>query len=403
MEAFIARQPVFDPNRRVYGYELLFRSGLDNWFTSSDPDRATAKVMADSFFLLDIESLTGGKRAFLNVTRKVLVLDMLLLLPKDRIVVEILENVVPDEEVIAACQRLKSAGYLLALDDFVWAEEFRPLTRLADIIKVDCLQTDRGYRRELAREFAPRGIRLLAEKVETQEMFACAGEDGYRYFQGYFFGKPQILAGRDIPGVKFHYLRVLEEIHRPEIDFGRLSEIIKREVSLSFKLLTYINSAFFGFKKKIASLKQALLLLGEDEVKKWVTLVTMAALGEDKPEELLINSILRARLCESLAGLSGLRPRSEDLFMLGLFSRLDALLDRPLDEILAGLPVACDIKEALTGGKNPLGEVYEMVLLWENGLWEDLSRAASGLGINEEELSGLYLQAAKWSEAFRRN
>jgi EAL and modified HD-GYP domain-containing signal transduction protein len=203
-----------------------------------------------------------------------------------------------------------------------------------DFIKVDFLSTEKGARSGLVQEFGPSGVRFLAEKVETLEMLEEAKEIGYTYCQGYFFSKPKIISGKDIPGFKLHYLGVLQEIHRPELDFGRLSEIIKREVSLSFKLLRYINSAFFGLRNKISSLKQALLLLGEREIRKWMTLVTLATLGEDKPEEVVTQSILRAKFCESLAPFAGLFRRSGDLFLMGMFSMIDAILDRPLSEIL---------------------------------------------------------------------
>lgn len=400
METFIARQPIFDMNQKAYGYELLFRSGLDNAFRHTDPDQATSKVIADSFFLLGIQSLTGGKRAFINITRDILLNEFLFLVPKERIVVEILENVAPDGEVVMACEKLKRAGYLLALDDFVYHEQYRPLIKLADFIKVDFLTTEKEVRNGLVREFGSSRILFLAEKVETQEMLQEAREAGYSFCQGYFFSKPKIISGKDIPGFKLHYLSVLQEIHRPELDFGKLSEIIKREVSLSFKLLRYINSAFFGLRHKISSLKQALLLLGEREVKKWMTLVTLATLGEDKPEEVVTQSILRAKFFESLAPLTGLLRRSEDLFLMGLFSMIDAILDRPLSEILLEIPIAEDIKKALLGEKNRLGEVYQYALSYERGEWNKVTEQGLCLGIDEAKVARLYMNAVQWSSNF---
>ncbi len=400
METFIARQPIFDLNQRVYGYELLFRSGLDNVFRHTDPDQATSKVILDSFFLMGIQSLTGGKRAFINITRDILLNEFLFLIPKEWIVVEILENVAPDAEVIAACKKLKRAGYFLALDDFVYDEAFTPLIRLSDFIKVDFLSTEKEVRRDLVKRFAPSGVRFLAEKIETREMLEEAKETGFTYCQGYFFSKPKIVSGKDIPGFKLHYLSVLQEIHRPELDFGRLAEIVKREISLSFKLLRYINSAFFGLRNKISSLKQALLLLGEREIRKWITLVTLATLGEDKPDELVIQSIIRAKFSESLAPYLGLFHRSEDLFLMGMFSMIDAILGRPLPEILQEIPISQDIKRALSGEENRLGEVYRFVLSYERGEWEKFSCQAHQIGIDEEKTARLYMDAVKWGSGF---
>jgi EAL and modified HD-GYP domain-containing signal transduction protein len=400
MNTFVARQPIFDMNQKAYGYELLFRSGLDNVFRHTDPDQATSKVITDSFFLLNIDSLTGGKRAFINITRDILLEEFLYLIPKERIVVGILENVAPDGEVVAACEKLKRAGYLLAMDDFVYDDRYRPLIELTDFIKVDFLTTEKGVRSGLVQEFGPSGVRFLAEKVETLEMLEEARKAGYTYCQGYFFSKPKIFSGKDIPGFKLHYLSVLQEIHRPELDFGRLSEIIRREVSLAFKLLRYINSAFFGLRNKISSLKQALLLLGEKEIRKWITLVTLATLGEDKPEEVVTQSILRAKFCESLAPFTGLFHRSEDLFLMGMFSMIDAILDRPLSEILLEIPITEDIKKALLGEENRLGEVYRYALSYEKGEWNKLSEQGLRLGIDEGRVTRLYVNAVEWSSGF---
>lgn len=400
METFIARQPIFDMNQRAFGYELLFRSGLENVFRHPDPNQASSKVLADTFFLHDLAFLTGGKRAFINITRDLLLQELLFLIPKEKIVVEILENVEPDEEVVQACERLKSAGYLLAMDDFVYDDRYGPLLRLADFIKVDFLSTEEGERRDLVRRLSTCKVRFLAEKIETYEMFREARDLGYTYCQGYFFSRPRVISGRDIPGLKLHYLQLLREIHRPELDLKRLTEIVRRETSLSYKLLRYINSAFFGLRNRISSLKQALLLLGEREIRKWVTLVTLATLGEDKPEELVLQSILRARFCESLASLTGLSDRSDDLFLMGMFSLLDGLLDRPLSEILEGIPISEEIKRALLGEKNRFGLVYQYLLAYEQGRWERLSELGGRLRIDESRVSSLYLEAVRWSSGF---
>lgn len=388
-------------SQNVFGYELLFRSGFENVFQpNTSPDQATSKVISDSFFLLNLHSLTGGKKAFINIPRDILIKEFLFLLPKEQIVGEILETVPPDDEVVAACKKLKQAGYLLAMDDFVYEERYQPLIELADFIKVDFLSTSHEDRSRLVKKIGPSGVRFLAEKIESHKMFTEAKEMGYTFCQGYFFSKPKIIMGKDIPGFKIHYLRLLQEIHYPDLHFEKLSEIMKREVSISFKLLRYINSAFFGLRHKISSLKQALLLLGEKEVRKWVTLITLATLGEDKPEEVITQSVFRAKFCELLAPLAGLLHRSEDLFLLGLFSMIDVLLDRSLSDVLLDLPIVEDIKGALLGEKNRLGEVYQYVLSYEKGAWHQVSQQGAYLGMDEQKVAPLYLKALRWSEDF---
>ncbi len=396
MQTFIARQPIFDLHQEIYGYELLFRSGLENLFNHPDPNQASSKVLADSFFLMGIPLLTGGKRAFINITQEILLNEYLFLIPRDLIVVEILENVIPDAEVVSACQKLKRAGYLLALDDFTWEESWEPLVRLADFMKIDFLSTDKEERKSLVRRFTPSGIHFLAEKVETQETFQEASETGYRYFQGYFFSKPKIISGKDISGFKLHYLRILQEIHHPDLDFHQLEGLVKREISISYKLLRYINSAFFGLRSEISSILQAMVLLGEKEIKKWISLVVLATMGEDKPEELVLQAVIRARFCETLAPRVGLAHRGEDLFLMGMFSLLDAILDKPLSGILSEIPIAKDVKEALLGEENRPGNVYQSILNLEKGDWDKLCGRLDKLGVDEATVSRVYLNAVEW-------
>ncbi len=398
METYIARQPIFGRRRRVFGYELFFRSGLENVFTHADPNQATSKVMVDSFLLFNIFTLTGGKKAFINTPRDILLSDFLFLFPKELIVVEILESVDPDSAVIAAIKKLKKAGYALAIDDFVYSEKTAPFLELADFIKVDFLKTSMEERKTLPKRIPSKKTKLIAEKVETPEMYQEGLELGYHYFQGYFFSKPKILTGKDIPGYKTHYLQILQEIHRPEMDLERLEDYIKREVSIAYKLLRYINSAFFSLPNKINSIKQALILLGEKRVKNWISLVALANMGKDKPEELAVWSIVRAKFCESMGPSFLLDQRADDLFLMGLFSLIDAFLDRPLPDILQEIPIEGSIKDALLGEKNPLLDVYLYALDYEKGSWEEITHQQSKFAIEEYLPLRLYLEAVQWGQ-----
>ena len=246
MKKFVARQPIFDAEQNVFAYELLFRTGMEDFFNFDDSDQAASSVIVDSFLLFGLETLTGGQKAFINCTREMLVKGYMALLPKEQVVVEILETVEPDEEIIGACLRLKRAGYLLALDDFVYEDKYEPLLELADIIKVDFQATEAAGRKSLVERMAPRGVKLLAEKVESKQEFEQAVEMGYDYFQGYFFSRPQILSGQDVPGYKLNYLRVLQAVNRPEVNLREIENVIKQDVSLTYKLLRYLNSAFLA-------------------------------------------------------------------------------------------------------------------------------------------------------------
>jgi EAL and modified HD-GYP domain-containing signal transduction protein len=395
---FIARQPIFDLQRKVYGYELLFRSCLENVFGRAEPNQASAKVMTDGTLILDMEAISGGKLVFINVTRDILLNDYINLLPRDLTAAEILETIEPDSEVVNACSRLKKAGYLLVLDDFVYGEKYADLMNLADIVKVDFLSTSGEERRQVLSRFALPNVRFLAEKVETHEVLQEAIDLGYSYFQGYFFSKPVIISSRDVPGFKLNYLQMLQEIQSPNVNFYHLEAIIKRDMALSFKLLRYINSAYFGVRNKVSSIMHAMMLLGMREFKQWASLVVMASMGSDKPDELVVQALIRARFCESLAPMLGMAQRSQELFLLGMFSVIDAILDRPLAEILKDLPLSDEIKDALSGKPNRLRAVFDYTLAYEKADWDSVSEMSSALGLDESGIPAAYLAAVHWAQ-----
>lgn len=396
MKHYVARQPILDSESKLFAYELLFRSGLKNLFEQTDGDQATGRVIADSFLLFSIEEMTGRTKAFINFTRRLLVQDYALVLPKDWIVVEVLEDVAPDAEVIAACRRLKDQGYLLALDDFVYAPEFEPLLDLADIVKVDFTVSGPAQRAEMAEKFTARNIALLAEKVETKEEFQEARDLGYSYFQGYFFSRPTIISRQDVPATKLQHLRLLQEINKADLDFEKLEDLIRMEMSLTYKLLRLVNSAAFPHTTETVSVKQALGRLGEVEVRKWMSLLILTGMSVDKPTELLVTSLIRARFCELAAPHVGLESRRSELFLLGLFSLLDAMVDRPLGELLDEIMVAEDIKRALLGEKNKLRYLLGLIVAFERGRWRVLPSLAAKVGLAEDELPEIYQEAVSW-------
>jgi EAL and modified HD-GYP domain-containing signal transduction protein len=395
---FIARQPILDLQQKVYGYELLFRSGLENVFTSTEPNQASAKVVIDGTLILSMEAISDGKLAFINITRDILLNDYISLLPRGLTAVEIPETIEPDPEVINACGRLKKAGHILVLDDFVYAEQYADLMNLADIVKVDFLSTPAEERRQVLSRFTAPNVRFLAEKVETHEAFKQAIELGYSYFQGDFFSKPMIISSRDVPGFKLNYLHMLQEIQLPGVNFPRLEAIVKRDMALSFKLLRYINSAYFGLSNKVSSIMHAITLLGAREFKQWASLLVMASMGSDKPDELVVQALIRGRFCESLAPMLGMKQRSQELFLLGMFSVIDAILDRPLEEILKDLPLSDEIKDALSGKPNLLRAVFDYALAYEKGDWDGLSAKADALGLDESGIPAVYLAAMHWAK-----
>ncbi|MFH1139106.1 MAG: HDOD domain-containing protein [Pseudomonadota bacterium] len=398
MEQFVARQPIFDRNLNVFAYELLFRSRLVNFFDFNDGDQASRQVIANSFLVFGIERMTVGSKAFINFTRGLLVDGYALALPPEWVVVEILEGILPDPEVLAACRELKAKGFTLALDDFVYDPVYEPLLDLADIVKVDFLISPEKERARLAKLLEKRGVTLLAEKIETRAEFEQALEMGFSLFQGYFFQKPVTLSQKDIPSLKLNNLRILSEVNAAELDFDGLAEIIGTDLSMSFKLLRYVNSAFFGYHSKIESIKHALAMMGENEVKKWVSLLSLAGLADDKPAELVTSSLIRAKFCEKAAPLIGYGGRDSELFLMGLFSLLHAIIDQPLDTVLEGIPLAEDLKDALLGRKppGPLRLLLAVVQAWEKGDWVILGKIAQKLRLKENDLPEIYFEAVSF-------
>ena len=398
VEKFIARQPVFDARRAVYGYELLFRNGMNNVFPGIHLDLACAST-TDNIFLFGIERLTQGRRAFINCSRDFLVRDYAALLPRDRVVIEVLETVDLDDTVISACRRLKDAGYPIALDDFVESPAWRPLVDLADFIKVDVLATAPDLQRDLCREFSRRNIRMLAEKVETYEVLERVRSYGYTYFQGYFFSRPEILTRHDVPAYKLNYLRILQAANRRDLDHAEIAYCIKSEASLSYRLLRYLNSPAFFLAVEVRSIPHALMMLGEKGIRRWVSLVVIACMGEDKPPELLLLPLVRARFCELLAPLGNQEDAANDLFLMGLLSAIDAILDMKMEDILREITIRSEIRDALLGVENAFRRIFDVALSYERASWEQFDAAANRLAIPIAAVSDLYVQAMDWGTA----
>ena len=406
MDVFVARQAIFDRKLKIYGYELLFRSRQVSSFDGSDSDMATLQVMANVFLSIGADKMLGGGHAFINCPQSLLADDRLALLPPKTTVIEILESVQPAPEVIAACRSLKAQGYQLALDDFTGQAGYEPLIDLADIIKVEFPALCVAERKAICKKFQKRGIRMLAEKVETREEFEQALDMGYDLYQGYFFARPATVRSREVAGYKNHYLSILREIHKPEVDHKQIAKLILQEVSLAHRLLRYVNSAAFERIGDVGSIAEAVALLGDEGIRNWVWLAALPKLASDKPNELVISAMIRARFCESIAPWTALSGRASDLFLMGLLSFLDAMLDRPLKELLAELHLPRDVERALLGArsaKDRLATVYALVRNYEDAQWDSLVKCADQVQMRQEALPALYAQSVAWAEEMFRH
>lgn len=401
MDVFVARQPIFDRTRQLFAYELLFRSDdVNNEFDGTDSGSATTQVIANSLLTIGLENVACGKRAFLNFDYQLLMGGLHSMLPRETVVLEILESVDPTQELITACQDLSEQGYTFALDDFVGLPSFEPLTQIAKLIKVDMRVTSKAEQERMLRTYRPRGIAMVAEKVETNEEFDWALKAGYDYFQGYFFARPAVLRAHQIPASKMNCLRLLQEMQSPDLDYDRLNRIISQDVSFSYKLLRYVNSALFARYGETRSITQALVRLGEDAIRHWVALAALPVLAKDKPGELVTHSLVRARFSEQLSRLSDLRDHGQ-AFLMGLFSLLDALIDVPLKEALHEAGVEPYISGALletAPADDPLLQIYTLIRRYEAGDWNFVTEWASKRAIKTTSISEAYSESTLWAQ-----
>jgi c-di-GMP-related signal transduction protein len=400
MEIFVSRQPIFDRQQEVVGYELSCAKRSDPF----QGYRASLNEIGNTLLLIGLNRITGGKQAFIPVLGDLLLHDAGLSLPEALLVIEILEEVEPAEMLVETCRKLKEAGYRLVLGDFIIGNKnLSALLELVDIIKVDFTDSTPERRKTAIADTNHGKIRRLADRVGTREEFQEAYDAGFDLFQGFFFSKPAVVTGRDIPGYKLNNLKILNEVNRKDIDFADLEKVIRQDVTLSYKLLNFINSAFFGLRYDVSSIRHALTLLGEREIRRWASLVILCGLGEDKPSELLTTSLVRANLCEALASQAALEDKGPELFLMGLFSLVDVLVGRPMDQIVQSMPLAPDIKKALCGAENRYSELLKLVLDYERGDLEQFLQDASNLSIDEGTVTDLYLGAIEKAEEALRS
>ena len=402
MDIFVARQPIFNAESQVVAYELLFRNSELNQADYVDDNQATKEVLVNVFLQMGIDAITEGKKAFVNFSASLLQQQIPNLLPPDVLAVEILETVSPSQEVIDACMQLKKDGYWLVLDDFIPSPEWLPLASMADIIKVDFRDAKSLQTKSFLYRHGIYQPRFLAEKIETKDEFLQARAQGYTFFQGYFFSKPTILSQKEIPIVSAHHLYLSRELHSRIVNVHRFEAIVKRDMALSYQLLKYANSAFFGFHSPVQSIRHAAALLGQRELSKWIALVTLRNLSSKQPPELLHLAVIRGRHCELLAQYLQTSLAPDYFFFTGLFSLLDAFLGQPLKDILSYLPIPDEVCQALLGQPNALRQLLELVIAYEKGDWPQVLQYSRQLQLPSSQLAPNYLSAISWEKEFFR-
>ena len=398
--AFVARQPVFTEHRLVHGYDLLFRAGPENVFPAVDGDLASAELISGSVATRGWAELTGNKLAFINFTKRLLTGDFALLLPRDRCVIEILEDVEADEEVLASCRMLRRHGYTLALDDAIVPDDrFHAFAPLVDLVKADFRLASTAQRRQLADAAHAHRLTLLAEKVETPAEFAEGRDLGFTLFQGNLLEPAMVMTGRaKLGSYAPSVFSLLQAAARPDYDLHEVEAVVQQDLSLTYRTLRFANSASVGRVSGVTSVRDALVLMGQREVARLASLLALTSMAEGRPPELAVSSLVRARTLELLAPHLGLGTQGIELFLVGMLSRIDAILGRTMREAVEQLPVAAEVANALLGRPSPLRDALALVAAHESAQWREAQTRARRLQLDSLAVAQSYLQAVRFAD-----
>jgi c-di-GMP-related signal transduction protein len=397
MNVYIARQPIFDRKNTIFGYELLFRQSNVNHFIEMDDDIATAELIYNSFLVFGIDNITDGTIAFINFSKNLVASDFIELLPKNQMVVEILEREKATQATFDACVKLRNMGYTLAVDDFILDENNQPLLDLIDIVKVEFPSVSLENQAVLLDKYKKK-LKFLAEKIETREEYASAVKLGYDLFQGYFFSKPSVLNSKDIGLINANLIRIIEELNQPEPDYKKIAGIIEMDLSVSYKLLRLVNSAYISPRYGITSIQQALNFLGTREMYQWISLMMLKDTQTAENLEMVKQSLIRGKLMSLLCAETKHHAAMFEYFFTGIFSLMDVILNQSIPDLLKGLPLTNKVKQALLGESNDLREMLDYIISFEKGEWGELNKQPLCTTISADRFMNLYVVALKWAK-----
>lgn len=407
MNIFVGRQPILDTEENVYGYELLHRESAENTFPNIDPDKATVELLINTFLSIGSDEVVGKHLSFINFTANLLGQDIFESLDPASVVIEILEDVAITSALLARLAELKEKGFRLALDDFVMQEQYqihKKLFELVDYIKIDFIETGTEERRQIEQFVSQyEHIELLAEKVETKEEFLKAKAAGYTLFQGYFFAKPEVIKGFEIPPKPVLHLQIIEHLNVEDPNIEKIASLIKQDVSLSYRLLRVINSPAVGVVRKISSIKQAIVIFGLKEMKKWVQVLALREFGGKEAggriQALVDFSLTRAKLCEQLAKETG-KQNADEYFLTGLFSLMDVMLKQEWADVFTHVPLSDCVAETLRGNATEIRPYLDLAIAVERFDTEKIDKLTKELNIDPRILGNYSQQANSWARIF---
>ncbi|CAK1926961.1 MULTISPECIES: EAL and HDOD domain-containing protein [Vibrio] len=395
---YVARQPILNRNKNTLGYELLFRDGERNAYPAHiESNRATYRLIVENFLSVGLNPSIPSSRCFINFPYQSLIRRLPLSLPKDKVVVEILETCQPTDELLEAVKELYQAGYMIALDDFTSTPEWERFLRYTHIVKLDIMQMGLDEACNLVRAHQGKKFSFLAERVENEQEFQQAKEAGFKFFQGYFFSKPEIIKTKYISPEQVIAMELFQEVCKPDVDFQRVESIVAKDVALSYKLLRFVNTMSPRLEVTISSFRQALVYLGQEKLKMFVSLAVASYVSDKKPKELYGLSLQRAQFCQRMSRYQAFEGHTEQAFMIGLFSLLDALLDLSLENLVEQLPLCKSIKVALLRREGPYGTLLALEESFEHADWQQIDEHCADLGLSVDQVKTELTEARRWS------
>jgi EAL and modified HD-GYP domain-containing signal transduction protein len=393
MSVYVARKPIFDVHRRVFGYELDFKDGIEPFYH----DLASDRPMTDLRATAEFADLAGGRRGLVTLTESMIADGVPSLLPTGSVILRLPDSAEPDERTLSTCRRIHDRGYAVCVDAKILPRINAPLREIADLVNVDLASTRQEHLAGLAGEIRHGGALPLGSNADDLERFRAACEAGFSYLQGRFYCR-SARTSTEIPTNKINYIQLLQEINAPDHSYEQLEAVLKRDVGLTYKLLRFLNSAWFGLRYEVNSIRHALVLLGPREIKRWVSVLAVRDIGEDKTREMILRSLARAKTAEQIAPLAGCPDEAPSLFLVGMFSSLDVLLDTAMETALEDLPLNDDIRRTLLERSGPMGDILQLVLDYEQGHWEQLEEDLRRVPLRGNDLPGVVRRSLKWAD-----
>jgi EAL and modified HD-GYP domain-containing signal transduction protein len=403
MFAFIARQPILDRNKEVFAYELFFRDGKNNCYPDVERDEATSKLIAKNYQTLRLDDISCSKKSFINFQSETLINGLPTSLDRDNVVVELIAGKSDVSSLLNMCKYVKNMGYKVALEDCDLKPKWNEFLPFVDMLKVNTNHENIDSLAKNVDRFIDANVRLIAEKVDTQDSFNIYRDMGFDYFQGYFFARPESVSNENLPTSKLKLVELIGASSSESFDIENINSVVEYDAGLSYMLLRFINNPSVNKRYKITSLRHALNYMGEVEIKKFIALLALADLSDNKPLELLHLSLVRAKFCDLLGNEKNIGSNPPTAFLVGLFSMLDAILDQKMEVLVKKLPIVDEVKEALCGEQNNLFLYLALVKAFESGNWLKVIRISKILEIEQKLLHSLFNEAILWGNSVRQS